>query len=185
MGPYRTTLLTVFWAVLAFPALGQAPGWSYSPLPGEGDRATLGCGLKSSPEVFTCVAVRCEDDFSTGVHIYTSRSQSSAGRWAITVDKETRSFDAEAAEPYGARLVGDFSWVLYNLANGAVAYLEPEDGSDMPDNHIALDGSLYAINRALAYCAPRVPVEPIAAPDVSSSHTNSEKPNGPPPARTQ
>ena len=28
------------------------------------------------------------------------------------------------------------------------------------DNHIVLDGSLYAINAALAFCAPRVPVEP-------------------------
>lgn len=172
-------------AALVFPAAGQQAGWSYSPLPGEGDRAALGCGLKSSPELYTCVAIRCEDDYSTGVHIYTSRPQTSVGRWAITVDKETRSFDAEAAEPYGARLVGDFSWVLYNLANGAVAYLEPEDGSPMPDNHIALDGSLYAINRALAYCAPRVPVEPNGHPGVLLPDTNLEKPNGPPPARTQ
>jgi hypothetical protein len=185
MGPSRTTIASLLWAAFALPGAAQQPGWSYSPLPGEGDRAAMGCGLESGPEAFTCVAVRCEDDFSTGVHIHTSRPQGSAGRWAITVDKETRSFDAEAAEPYGARLVGDFSWVLHNLTHGAVAYLEPEDGSPMPDNHIALDGSLYAINRALAYCAPRVPVEPIADPDVSPSHTNSEKPNGPSPARTQ
>jgi hypothetical protein len=185
MGPHRTTILSLLFAALAIPASGQQAGWSYSPLPGEGDRAALGCGLKSSPELFTCVAVRCEDDFTTGVHIYTSRPQPSVGRWAITVDKETRSFDTEAAEPYGARLIGDFSWVLYNLANGAVAYLEPEDGSPMPDNHIALDGSLYAINRALALCSPRVPVEPNADPDVSSGNSQQEKPNGSPPARTQ
>jgi hypothetical protein len=147
--------------LLAPAAAAQEAGWQYSPLPGEGDRATLGCALGSTPETYTCIAVRCEDDYSTGVHIHTSRPESDAGRWAITIDKETRTFEAEAAEPYGARLVGDYSWVLDNLANGAVAYLEPERGSGMPANHIALDGSLYAINAALAFCAPRVPVEPI------------------------
>ena len=148
--------------LLASPAGAQEAGWHYSPLPGEGDRAALGCALNSTPQVYACIAVRCEDDFSTGVHIHTSREQGDAGAWAITVDKETRSFTAEAAEPYGARLAGDFSWVLHNLAHGAVAYLAPEDGSDMPVNHIALDGSLDAINAALAFCAPRLPVEPIA-----------------------
>ena len=126
----------------------------------------LGCALGSTPEAYACIAVRCEDDFSTGIHIHTSRPQGDAGRWAITVDKETRSFDAEAARPYGARLVGDVSWVLTNLTHGAVAYLEPEAGPAMPANHIALDGSLYAINAALALCAPRRPVEPIADPGV-------------------
>ena len=168
MSPFRASILLLAGALCSLPASAQQAGWSYSPLPGEGDRAAIGCGLESTPETYACVAVRCEDDFSTGIHIYTSRPQSDAGRWAITVDKETRSFDAEAADPYGARLVGDFSWVLHNLANGAVAYLEPEDGSPMPDNHIALDGSLYAINGALAFCAPRnpSPVEPIGAPGV-------------------
>jgi hypothetical protein len=148
-------------ALLIAPVAAQEAGWHYSPLPGEGDRATLGCALGSTPQAYACIAVRCEEDFSTGVHIHTSRPGSHAGRWAITIDKETRTFNAEAAEPYGARLTGDVSWVLDNLAHGAVAYLEPDSGSGMPANHIALDGSLYAINAALAFCAPRVPVEPI------------------------
>jgi hypothetical protein len=164
MGPHPAQGLIL--ALLALPAFAPEAGWHYSPLPGEGDRATLGCALNSTPGSYACIAVRCEDDYSTGVHIHTSRPEGDAGRWAITIDKETRSFDAEAAEPYGARLVGDLSWVLDNLANGAVAYLEPEDGSAMPANHIALDGSLYAINAALAFCAPRVPVEPKAGPGV-------------------
>jgi hypothetical protein len=161
MGSHPAQALTLALALCAAPAVAQEAGWHYSPLPGEGDRAALGCALGSTPAAYACIAVRCEDDFTTGVHIHTSRPQGDAGRWAITVDKETRAFDAEAAAPYGARLVGDFSWVLYNLANGAVAYLAPEDGSAMPANHIPLDGSLYAINAALAFCAPRVPVEPI------------------------
>ena len=144
-------------ALLTTPATAQEAGWHYSPLPGEGDRAALGCALNSTPETFACIAVRCEDDFTTGVHIHTSRPRGDAGAWAITVDKETRSFTAEATKPYGARLIGDFAWVLDNLRNGAVAYLEPEDGSPMPANHIPLDGSLYAITGALAYCAPRTP----------------------------
>ncbi len=160
MGPHPAQGLIL--ALLIAPVMAQEAGWHYSPLPGEGDRATLGCALDSTPETYACIAVRCEDDYATGVHIHTSRPESDAGRWAITIDKETRSFDAEAAEPYGARLTGDISWVLDNLANGAVAYLEPELGPGVPANHIALDGSLYAINAALAFCAPRVPVEPIS-----------------------
>ena len=164
MGPHPAHGLIL--TLLALPAMAQEAGWHYSPLPGVGDRATLGCALNSSPEVYACIAVRCEDDYSTGVHIHTSRPEGDAGRWAITIDKETRAFDAEAAEPYGARLVGDYAWVLDGLAHGAVAYLEPESGSGMPANHIALDGSLYAINAALAFCAPRVRVEPITEPGV-------------------
>ena len=161
---------------LCLPAAAQEAGWHYSPLPGEGDRATLGCALNSTPETYACLAVRCEDDFSTGVHIHTSRNGSDAGGWAITVDKETRAFSAEAAEPYGARLTGDFSWVLHNMAQGAVAYLAPADGSPMPANHIPLDGSLYAINAALAFCAPRVPVEPKPDASVDPSASNGEDP---------
>jgi hypothetical protein len=160
MGSHRTQKLKVRLiavGLLAGAASAQEVGWHYSPLPGEGDRAALGCALNSTPETFACIAVRCEDDFSTGVHIHTSRPEGDAGTWAVTVDKETHSFVAEAAEPYGAQLVGDYAWVLDNLRNGAVAYLQPEDGSPMPANHIALDGSLYAIAKALAYCAPRTP----------------------------
>lgn len=165
MGLRMILPLIVAMAAFARPAAAQQAGWHYSPLPGEGDRAALGCALNSTPEAFACVAVRCEDDFTLGVHIHTSRPQGDAGDWAITVDKETRVFTARAGAPYGAVLTGDFSWVLHNLSHGAVAYLEPADGSDMPANHIALDGSLYAINTALAYCAPRIPAsgEPNAA----------------------
>lgn len=166
MGLHPAQALIGMLALLALPAAGQEAGWHYSPLPGEGDRATLGCALGSTPQSYACIAVRCEDDFTTGVHIHTSRGVSDAVRWTITVDKETRSFDAAEAHPYGARLTGDFSWVLHNLANGAVAYLEPEDGLGVPVNHIALNGSLYAINAALAFCAPRIPVEPITGAGV-------------------
>lgn len=162
MGSHPAQRLILGLALLAAPAAAQQPGWHYSPLPGEGDRATLGCSLLSTAQSHTCIAVRCEDDFATGIHIHTSRKGGDVGGWAITVDKQTRSFMAEQAEPYGARLTGDVSWVLDNLANGAIAYLEPADGMGVPDNHIALDGSLYAINAALAFCAPRVRIEPIS-----------------------
>jgi hypothetical protein len=172
MGSHRTRKLSaaLLLGLLAGTSLAaQEAGWRYSPLPGEGDRATLGCALGSTTTTFACIAVRCEDDFSTGIHIHTSRSEGDAVVWAITVDKQTRSFVALPSQPYGARLDGDTAWVLDNLRNGAVAYLEPTDGTPMPANHIALDGSLYAINHALAWCAPRVPAnEPMTAPDVET-----------------
>jgi hypothetical protein len=159
MGSHRAAALSLL-LLLCPAAAAQEAGWHYSPLPGEGDRAALGCALNSTPTAYACLAVRCEDDFSVGVHVYTSRPQDDAGRWAVTIDKETRAFNAVAAEPYGARFSGDVSWLLFNLANGAVAYMAPGDGADPPVNLIALDGSLYAITSALAFCAPRIPVEP-------------------------
>lgn len=155
-------------ALLAPAALAQEAGWHYSPLPGEGDRAALGCALGSTPQTQACFAVRCEDDFSTGVHIMTSRAGDDAGNWAVTIDKETRFVTAVAAPPYGARVTSGLDWLIENLAQGAVAYLEPESGPPMPVNHIPLDGSLRAITLALSYCAPRRPalVEPQDDPGV-------------------
>lgn len=145
------------------PVAGQQAGWSYSPLPREGDRAAMGCGLASTANAYACLVVRCEDDFSIGVHVFTSRTGGDEGDWAITIDKETRSYNAASALPYGARLTGDVGWIIDGLKHGAVAYLQPQDGAALPDNHLALNGSLYTINRALAWCAPRAPTnEPNA-----------------------
>ena len=187
MGPHRTKRLSAALFLLTGTALSaQEAGWHYSPLPGEGDRAALGCALGSTKTTFACIAVRCEDDFSTGIHIYTSRPQGDAGTWAITIDKQTRSFPALPGQTYGARLAGDTAWVLDNLRNGAVAYLEPADGTPVPANHIALDGSLFAIHQALAWCAPRVPAsEPMTAPDVEPDKTLLENHHGSSTPRTQ
>jgi hypothetical protein len=57
--------------------------------------------------------------------------------------------------------------LLNNLRNGAVAYLHPKEGPAAPLNFIPLAGSLYEINRALAYCAPTVPAEPNGPPGVT------------------
>lgn len=166
--------MRVFGIFLAFllmgmPAVGQQPGWSYSPLPGEGDRATMGCADGSDSVEFTCFAVRCEDDYTTGIHIHTSRSQGDVGRWLVTIDKEERWVTAEADDsPYGARIVeDDFAWMLDRLQQGGLAHLHPEDDLILTRNRISLAGSIYAINRALAWCAPRVPpAEPNAPLDV-------------------
>lgn len=72
------------------------------------------------------------------------------------VDKE--SFEVTAAStnaPYGARVAGDVETLLDRLRHGSVAYLDPLDGPPVAQNGISLAGSLYAINQALYYCAPR------------------------------
>jgi hypothetical protein len=139
------------------PALAaQEPGWSYSPLGGEGDRATLGCALGSTPQAYACLAVRCEDDFTVAAYVHTSRPEGDLGEWLVTVDKEERAFVAGAsATPYGGRLEGDVDWLLDNLRHGATAYIHPRSGEPLPINSITLSGSLRAITLALAYCAPR------------------------------
>ena len=152
--------------LLMAPVQAQEAGWHYSPLPGEGDRATLGCASGSTPENYACLAVRCEDDFEVGLHIYTSRPGGDAGRWLIEFDKEGERFEVDAkadGSPYHARAEGDVAPLIEALKNGAIAYLDPIAGQEVPKNGIPLDGSLYVINQALYFCAPKVPVDASAA----------------------
>lgn len=159
--PSQTQLLTVgvagLVALLAAPAFAQEQGWHYSPLAGEGDRAALGCAYNSTPETFVCIAVRCEEDYSVGVHLYTSRPGGDAGRWRLNVDREDAIEIGASADsaPYHARVEGDVSAIVDALKNGGVAYLEPQAGPQLPANGIPLTGSLRAINQALYFCAPR------------------------------
>lgn len=153
--------------LVSAPAMAQEAGWHYSPLPGEGDRATLGCARDSTPTSFACLAVRCEDDFSTGVYVHTSRPDDT-GIWDITIDREVAAPRAVATDaPYGARFAADAAWLLERLQQGTFVYLRPAAASGEPVAFIDLAGSLFAINRALAWCAPRVPVgEPNGPPGV-------------------
>jgi len=158
----KSAALAAALAAFTAPALAQEAGWHYSPLAGEGDRATLGCAAGSSPQTFVCLAVRCEDDFSVGVHFYTSRPGGDAGRWRIDIDKED-GHEVEAkldGSPYHARIEGDVGPLLDALKGGGLAYLDPKAGPDLPMNGITLEGSLQAINQALYFCAPRVPPVP-------------------------
>lgn len=163
MGFHRTQKgLALALALLAAPAMAQEAGWHYSPLPGEGDRATLGCDRDASPAAYTCLAVRCEDDYSTGIHIHTSRAEV-LGTWDMTLDRENASVVAEVADaPYGGRFVARADWLLERIEQGTFIYLRHADDDAGAYAYIDLGGSLFAVNAALAYCAPRVALpEPI------------------------
>lgn len=146
-------------------ALGQEAGWHYSPLAGEGDRATLGCAYGSTAASYTCLAVRCEDDFTVGLHIQTSRPGGDAGRWRLTVDEEQLDLEAAAdGPPYHARVPGEAAaTAIDRLRNGAMAYLHPLDGVPVSAEAIPLGGSFTAIAGALYFCAPRTPPSPAPA----------------------
>src|SRR5690606_822299 len=92
----------------AAPAAAQEAGWHYSPYPGEGDRAALGCAHGSTPQVHTCIAVRCEDDYTVAVHLDTTRLGGDAGRWQLEIDNEDFTVTAVEVEdsPYGAKVSG-------------------------------------------------------------------------------
>ncbi|SEP66004.1 hypothetical protein SAMN05428969_0349 [Devosia sp. YR412] len=168
MGPYRTQkALILALSLLASPALAQQAGWHYSPLPGEGDRAALGCDRDATPQQFTCLAVRCEDDFSTSVHIHTSRPKV-LGSWEMTLDRENASFTAQvSAAPYGGQFISRADWLLERIEQGTFIYLRHADDVTGAYAYIDLGGSLQAIHQALAFCAPRVkPPEPITAEGV-------------------
>ena len=153
--------LTTLLVLAAGSAGAHEPGWSYSPLPGEGDRAALGCDRDATEEDFACLAVRCEDDFTVGVHVHTSREAGDAGRWEMTVDRENYAAHALASDaPYGARFVEeDAIWLEERLRHGTFVYLRHAEDETEGFDFISLGGSLAAIKTALFYCAPRVPVE--------------------------
>lgn len=138
-------------------ARGEEPGWQFSPLAGEGDRAALGCTKDSTSTSYTCLVVRCEDDFSVGLHIHTSRLGGGAGRWDLSLDKDTVPLVAVPDQsPYGTRAEGDLPRILDGLEQGLVAYLDPADGTPGNVSYIPLEGSLKTIRQALYFCAPRV-----------------------------
>lgn len=157
MGPHRTQKsLTLALLLLSAPVTAQEPGWHYSPLPREGDRAALGCDREATSQAFTCLAVRCEDDFSTGIHIHTSRPDR-AGTWDMTLDRETASFVAEPSHaPYGGQFVARADWLLERIEQGTFIYLRHRNDAG-GFAYIDLGGSLAAIHQALAFCAPRLP----------------------------
>lgn len=154
--------------LMTTPTLAQEAGWHYSPLPGEGDRAALGCSYGANAQHFTCLAVRCEDDFTVGLHIYTSRADGDVGRWTLEFDKESERVPVTAVKdnsPYHAKIEGDVAPILDLLKNSGLVYLDPAGGLPL-DRAISLSGSLYAINQALYFCAPKTVSPPASGDEV-------------------
>ena len=60
---------------------------------------------------------------------------------------------------FGAKGDGDVSGIIEAIKNGVSLFLDPMDGAQVPSSGIGLSGSLYAINQALFFCAPRVDPE--------------------------
>lgn len=148
-------LLPALVLLLVGPAGAQEGGWHYAPFPGEGDRAALGCSAGSSPDSHTCIAVRCEDDYSIGIYLKTTREGGDTGRWSLVVDKDVLPFTAVATEaPYGAKVEADPAIVLDWIKQGGEAYVDPLDGAGPSSRSIPLGGSMLAINQALFFCAP-------------------------------
>lgn len=168
MGSHPAQGLILALALLACPTSAQEAGWHYSPLPGEGDRATLGCDREATADSFACLAVRCEDDYAVGIHIHTDRADDT-GAWDITLDRENATLTAiPDPGPYGARLLDEDGWLRERLEQGTFIYLRHAEEHDGGFRFIDLSGSLVAITKALAFCAPRLPtpIEPNAAPGV-------------------
>lgn len=161
MARAKTVFAGAFFALqMSGAAPSQEPGWHHSPLPGEGDRAALGCARGSEADNFTCLAVRCEDDFSVGVHVHGTRPGGDAGAWEMTIDRENRTPLAEESDaPYGAKFREDADWLLDRLRHGSFVYLRHADDEAPGFAFITLAGSFAAIHRALYHCAPRVRAE--------------------------
>jgi hypothetical protein len=178
MGPHRAAWIIAS-LLLAPPALAQSPGWGFSHVPGEGDRAAIGCSRDSTPQDHTCLVVRCEDDFSTGIHVLSSRPGGAAGIWEMTLDREAINFRAFPSEaPYSARFAEEEGRLLERLRFGTFAYLRHEEDAEAGFAFISLAGSMAAIAEALYFCAPRIPaLERNKSSDVEAGTIpNGEKP---------
>jgi hypothetical protein len=156
--------------LLGQPVFAQEPGWHFSPLPGEGDRASLGCARESTATDFTCLAVRCEDDFSTGIHLYASRPGGAIGTWVLTLDREDHRIEAvNDPGPYSASVPDPDGWLLERLRHGTFIYLRHADDPEGGFAYVDLGGSYQAIAEALYWCAPKRPAtEQKTDPGVSS-----------------
>jgi hypothetical protein len=176
MGSYRAKALALILAAAALPAAAIEAGWHISPLPEEGDRASLGCARDSTNTDFACLAVRCEDDFSVGVHVYTTRPNGDAGRWAMTLDREDRTFETtDDPSPYGARLDDADGYLLDRIQHGTFIYMRHAEDEHAPFRYIDLGGSFTAVAEALYWCAPRVPPAEQNVPlDVDTGKDNGE-----------
>lgn len=161
------------------------PGWHYSPLPGEGDRASLGCDSKATASAFTCLAVRCEDDLTTGLYVHASDPPASPALWTLTIDRENLALRTEpAAGPYAARVVGDIAPILERLEQGTFVYLRRDDDDSDAFVFIDLAGSLTSIREALYWCAPKAPVSEqntLSRVTPQTEMENSNEPTSPGP----
>lgn len=186
MGSHRTTAIAAAIWACALSAGAAEPGWQISPLPGEGDRASLGCARDSTATDYACLAVRCEDDFSIGIHVYSNRARGTAGAWTMTLDREDRVFATlDLPSPYGARLDDPDGYLLDRLRHGTFIYLRHADDPHAPFRFIDLGGSFSSIAEALYWCAPRVaPAEQNADGGVVLGN-QLENDNEPSPAGTQ
>ena len=159
------------WVVLVLmstaAAAGEEPGWHFSPLAGEGDRAAMGCTLDTTSVSYTCLVVRCADDFSVALHLHTSRAGGPAGRWELTFDRQTfPTIAVPDASPYGARIEGDVAGIIEAIEQGATGYIEPVEGARGNSSRLPLKGSLQTIRQALYFCAPRTEAGQETPPDI-------------------
>jgi hypothetical protein len=124
----------------------------------------MGCAGGATEESFACLVVRCEDDFGVGLYVHTSGPRDDAGRWVLQIDDVPHELVAQRGPaPYNAQVQGDVAPLIDDMKNGGVAYLERPDGGS--GNAIPLSGSLYAINQALYFCAPKTSGDEVAPVD--------------------
>lgn len=94
------------------------------------------------------------------------------GKWVLEFDKEGQRIPVTAvkdASPYHARIEGDIAPILALIRNSGLVYLDPAAGLPI-DRAISLSGSLYAINQALYFCAPKTPPLGDEIPAIDGQH---------------
>ena len=146
--------------ILALPSPAQEPGWSYSPLPREGDRAALGCASGSTKAEFHCLAVRCEVDGQLAIYAYATEPAAFTGRWTLQIDKQNYAvfgLPGWMSQPYTSRIAeappGLTETLVADLIAGAIAMMEfGTTGEAVP---VPLGGTARWVGGTQIACEPK------------------------------
>jgi hypothetical protein len=129
--------------------------WQPSPFPGEEDLAVMGCSDSTNEEAWSCLAVRCENDWSLG--LYTELTNLTLeGEFTLVVGEVRFPVSGRMQEqsvPYSNRLDGDVSAIVAAMkAAEAVVIDRPRDPLNPGFDTIPLRGAAEAISALEARC---------------------------------
>ena len=161
VGSFLATAVLALASMLP-PAAAQEAGWSYSPLPGEGDRAALGCDTHADSTTFFCLAVRCEDDGRLGIYAYASEAPHFVGRWRLQVDDTVHpvtGLPQWMSSPYSARIAdpgdGFIERLVDDLIAGGAALMEFRTQGEYQGVPLTLSGTTRWVGGTRIACEPQ------------------------------
>ena len=153
----RATFSVIALAATAAAVVAQ-DAWQPSPFPGEEDLAVMGCSDSTNEEAWSCLAVRCENDWSLGLYAELT-NLTLDGEFTLVVGEESFPVSGRTQEqsiPYNNRLDGEIPDILAAMKSAeAVVIDRPDDPLNPGFDTIPLRGAADAITALEARCTQR------------------------------